>query len=120
MHRFGSDLLLWLLAGFAWCYTLTVLEDRVATHPTSTWGPSARPSSPVSSALLVLACPARCAASKGDLLVYAGALTYPFYLVHQSLGIPVTRGVLEIAYRPLVCSPRSRSASPSPSCWPPH
>ncbi|NJP83095.1 acyltransferase, partial [Streptomyces sp. AA8] len=37
MHRFGPNLLLWLLAGFAWCYTLTVLDDRVATHPSSNW-----------------------------------------------------------------------------------
>ncbi|MEU3368887.1 acyltransferase family protein [Streptomyces sp. NPDC006711] len=92
MHRFGCDLLLWLLAGFAWCYTLTVLEDRVAAHPTSTWGPSAAVLTGFL-ALLVLACgPLRHV--QGRLLVYAGALTYPFYLVHQSLGIPVTRGVL--------------------------
>ncbi|MFE3526491.1 acyltransferase family protein [Streptomyces sp. NPDC059161] len=94
MHRFGPNLLLWLLAGFAWCYTLTLLDDRVATHPTSNW--------PVSAAvltgfllLLALAGPGPLRHLRWRTLVYAGALTYPFYLVHQSLGIPVTRGILK-------------------------
>lgn len=93
IHRFGANLLLWLLLGFAWCYTLTVLEDRVATHSTSNWGLSAA----VLTSFLVLlglACgPLRHLQWRS--LVYAGALTYPFYLVHQSLGIPVTRGILK-------------------------
>ncbi|MFE7121023.1 acyltransferase family protein, partial [Streptomyces sp. NPDC057654] len=94
MHRFGPDLLLWLLAGFAWCYTLTVLDDRVAAHAASSW--------PVSAAvltgffvLLTLAGPGPLRHLPWRPLVYAGALTYPFYLVHQSLGIPVTRGILK-------------------------
>ncbi|AYG78138.1 hypothetical protein DWB77_00245 [Streptomyces hundungensis] len=93
MHRFGSNLLLWLLGGFAWCYTLTVLQDRVAGHPTSTWGPSAAVLTGFL-LLLLLACgPLR--HLQWRVLVYAGALTYPFYLVHQSLGIPLTRGILK-------------------------
>ncbi|MCQ8771383.1 acyltransferase family protein [Streptomyces telluris] len=94
MHRFGPNLLLWLLAGFAWCYTLTVLDDRVATHPSSNW--------PVSAAvltgflvLLALAGPGPLRHLQWRTLVYAGTLTYPFYLVHQSLGIPATRGILK-------------------------
>ncbi|PJM98695.1 acyltransferase [Streptomyces sp. CB01201] len=93
MHRFGHNLLLWLLLGFAWCYTLTVLEDRVATHSTSNWGLSATVLTGFL-VLLALACgPLRHLQWRG--LVHAGALTYPFYLVHQSLGIPATRGVLK-------------------------
>ncbi|MFG2621319.1 acyltransferase family protein [Streptomyces sp. NPDC048507] len=94
MHRFGPNPLLWLLTGFAWCYTLTVLQDRVATHPTSGW--------PVSAAvltgflaLLLLAGLSRMRHLRWRVLIYAGALTYPFYLVHQSVGIPVARGVLK-------------------------
>ncbi|MGW2815655.1 acyltransferase family protein [Streptomyces sp. NPDC001415] len=94
MHRFGPNLLLWLLAGFAWCYTLTVLDDRVATHTNSSWPISAT----VLTAFLVLlalAGPGPLRHLKWRALVYAGALTYPFYLVHQSLGIPLTRGILK-------------------------
>ncbi|SEK93966.1 acyltransferase family protein [Streptacidiphilus jiangxiensis] len=102
IHRFGPDLLLWLLAGFAWCYTLTVLHDRVAQHAV----PAARgasPSWPVSAAVLsgflVLLALAGSGPFKGlrsRVLIHAGALTYPFYLVHQSLGVPVARGVLKM------------------------
>ncbi|MFF0220426.1 acyltransferase family protein [Streptomyces vinaceus] len=94
MHRFGQNLLLWLLTGFAWCYTLTVLDDRVATHPTSNWILSAT----VLTAfliLLALASLSRLRHLQWRSLTYAGALTYPFYLVHQSIGIPVARGVLK-------------------------
>ncbi|MFJ9346504.1 hypothetical protein [Streptomyces sp. NPDC101237] len=31
----------------------------------------------------------------GRWLVTAGALTYPFYLVHQSLGIPLAKGLIQ-------------------------
>jgi peptidoglycan/LPS O-acetylase OafA/YrhL len=103
MYRFGPNLLLWLLAGFAWCYTLTVLGDRVASHAVPAGrGPS--PSWTVCAlvltaflALLALAGPGPLARLRWRWLVYAGALTYPFYLVHQSLGIPVVRGILKTA-----------------------
>ncbi|MEU7164411.1 acyltransferase [Streptomyces morookaense] len=94
MHRFGTNLLLWLLAGFAWCYTLTVLDDRVATHPGSNWAVSAAVLTGFL-VLLALAGPGPLRHLQWRALVHAGALTYPFYLVHQSLGIPVTRGILK-------------------------
>ncbi|WP_399552747.1 acyltransferase family protein [Streptomyces sp. WELS2] len=101
MHRFGRSLLLWLLLGFAWCYQLTVLELRVADHATVPPGES-RPSwfvcaTVLTSCLALLALagaggpPARLR-RRG--LVTAGALTYPFYLVHQSIGIPLAKGLL--------------------------
>jgi peptidoglycan/LPS O-acetylase OafA/YrhL len=103
MYRFGPNLLLWLLAGFAWCYTLTVLADRVAEHT----APASRGGSPswgMSAALLTAFLVLLALAGPGPLshlrwrwLVYAGALTYPFYLVHQSLGIPVVHGILKAA-----------------------
>ena len=117
MHRFGPNLLLWLLVGFAWCYTLTVLEDRVARHLGSNWSVSAAVLTGFL-VLLALAGPGPLRHLQWRTLVYAGALTYPFYLVHQSLGIPVTRGVLE-SVPASACSPRSPSGSSSPSCWPP-
>ncbi|GAA0393444.1 acyltransferase [Streptomyces luteireticuli] len=94
MHRFGPNLLLWLLAGFAWCYTLTVLDDRVATHTNSNWAVGAAVLTGFL-VLLALAGPGPLRHLQWRPLVYAGALTYPFYLVHQSLGIPATRGILK-------------------------
>lgn len=96
IHRFGPDLLLWLLAGFAWCYTLTVLDDRVASHADSDWAIGAAVPTGFL-VLLALAGPGPLRHVQLPVLVYAGALTYPFYLVHQSLGIPVTRGILKAA-----------------------
>ncbi|KAB7845582.1 acyltransferase family protein [Streptomyces mobaraensis] len=93
MHRFGPNLLLWLMAGFAWCYTLTVLDDRVSTHPGTSWTVSAAALTGFL-ALLALAGPGPLRHLRWRPLIYAGALTYPFYLVHQSLGIPLTRGIL--------------------------
>ncbi|MER5636176.1 acyltransferase [Kitasatospora sp. NPDC002227] len=101
MHRFGPNLLLWLLGGFAWCYTLTLLGDRVADHAVPA-GRGGSPSWAVCAALLTaflallaLAGPGPLARLRWRWPVYAGALTYPFYLVHQSLGIPVVRGLLK-------------------------
>ncbi|MEU5441381.1 acyltransferase family protein [Streptomyces griseofuscus] len=101
MHRFGPNLLLWLLTGFAWCYTLTLLGDRVAAHA----APAARGGTPgwgicaavltVFLILLALSGPGPLGRLRWRVLAYAGALTYPFYLVHQSLGIPVVRGLLK-------------------------
>ena len=45
--------------------------------------------------LLALSGPGPLGRLRWRVLVYAGALTYPFYLVHQSLGIPVVRGLLK-------------------------
>ncbi|MGW5114312.1 acyltransferase family protein [Streptomyces noursei] len=103
MHRFGPNLVLWLLAGFAWCYELTVLNDRVAAH-------AVRPAEggalswAVCAALLTFFLAVLALAGCGPLarlrwrwLVTAGALTYPFYLVHQSIGIPVAKGLLQKA-----------------------
>lgn len=101
MHRFGQSLLLWLLLGFAWCYQLTVLELRVADHATVPPGES-RPSWAVCAAVLTscLGLLALAGAGgpltrlRGRRLVTAGALTYPFYLVHQSIGIPMAKGLM--------------------------
>ncbi|MEU3527783.1 acyltransferase [Streptomyces sp. NPDC038707] len=106
MHRFGQSLLLWLLLGFAWCYQLTVLELRVADHATVPAGES-RPSWAVCATVLTLCLGLLALAGAGGpparlrqrWLVTAGALTYPFYLVHQSIGIPVAKGLLRAAPR---------------------
>ncbi|MCK7627730.1 acyltransferase [Streptomyces sp. RS10V-4] len=100
MYRFGQNLVLWLLAGFAWCYQLTVLGDRVAAHavPRAQGGAL---SWAVCAAVLTAFLAVLALSAFGPLArlrrrwpVTAGALTYPFYLVHQSLGIPVAKGLL--------------------------
>ncbi|WUS45328.1 acyltransferase [Streptomyces mirabilis] len=100
MHRFGQSLLLWLLLGFAWCYQLTVLELRVADHAAVPPG-EGRPSWAVCAVVLTLCLGLLALAGIGPLAglrwrwpVTAGALTYPFYLVHQSLGIPLAKGLI--------------------------
>ncbi|MFF9583695.1 acyltransferase family protein [Streptomyces achromogenes] len=101
MHRFGQSLLLWLLLGFAWCYQLTVLELRVADHATVPPGESP-PSWTVCATVLTVCLGLLALAGTGGpparlrrrWLVTAGALTYPFYLVHQSIGIPVAKGLM--------------------------
>ncbi|MFD5794881.1 acyltransferase family protein [Streptomyces diastatochromogenes] len=100
MHRFGQNLLLWLLLGFAWSYELTVLELRVTDHAIAPTG-EGRPSWAVCSAVLTLCLGLLALAGVGPLkrlrrpwLVTAGGLTYPFYLVHQSIGIPLAKGLI--------------------------
>ncbi|MGW2683313.1 acyltransferase family protein [Streptomyces sp. NPDC001414] len=101
INRFGPSLLLWLLLGFAWCYQLTVLDLRVADHAAVPPG-EARPSWAVCAVVLTLCLGLLALAATGPLtgvrrrwLVTAGALTYPFYLVHQSLGIPLAKGLIQ-------------------------
>ncbi|MFI1069660.1 acyltransferase family protein [Streptomyces puniciscabiei] len=101
MQRFGQSLLLWLLLGFAWSYELTVLELRVADHAAVPPGES-RPSWAVCAAVLTLCLGLLALAGVGGplarlrwrWLVTAGGLTYPFYLVHQSIGIPLAKGLI--------------------------
>ncbi|MFG3060424.1 acyltransferase family protein [Streptomyces sp. NPDC048231] len=101
MHRFGQSLLLWLLLCFAWSYELTVLEFRVADHATVPPGES--PPSWVVCAAVLTVCVGLLALAgvAGPLvklrwrwLITAGGLTYPFYLVHQSIGIPLAKGLV--------------------------
>ncbi|OIK03667.1 acyltransferase [Streptomyces monashensis] len=100
MHRFGQNLLLWLLLGFAWSYELTVLALRVADHAATPPGEH-RPSWTVCAIVLTTCLGLLALAGAGPLtglrrrwLVTAGSLTYPFYLVHQSIGIPLAKGLI--------------------------
>ncbi|AQW48428.1 putative acyltransferase [Streptomyces hygroscopicus] len=101
MHRFGRNLVPWLLAGFAWCYELTVLNDRVTAHAVKpadggaiSWAACAAILT-CFLAVLALAGNGPLARLRWRWLVTAGALTYPFYLVHQSIGILVAKGLLQ-------------------------
>ncbi|NEB94322.1 acyltransferase [Streptomyces bauhiniae] len=100
MQRFGQNLMLWLLLGFAWAYELTVLETRVAEHTVTPPG-EIPPSWGVCAAALTLCVGLLALAGIGPLrrlhrrwLITAGSLTYPFYLIHQSIGIPMAKALL--------------------------
>ncbi|MET7378191.1 acyltransferase [Streptomyces sp. NPDC005526] len=95
VHRFGSSLLLWGIVAISW-----LLGQHWAT--VELWHPGARgdiPRSPWAIQLVVALAFASVAAVamgwtrwvKGRWLTVAGALTYPFYLVHEHLGWVVIR-----------------------------
>jgi peptidoglycan/LPS O-acetylase OafA/YrhL len=91
IHRYGSDLLLWSIVGTSW-----LLGQRYST--TALWDPNATSAfqerSPYVILLLVtFAFGSVAAVALGWLrwanwrwLTFAGALTYPFYLIHEHLG----------------------------------
>ncbi|WP_333771362.1 acyltransferase family protein [Streptomyces sp. IBSBF 2435] len=93
MYRFGRNLLLWTMLGLAWAYELVALHDRTYYHMRDTAGPKIAVSWPVCALLLTgfLALLALCAFGplrrlQWRWMVTAGILTYPFYLVHLTLG----------------------------------
>jgi peptidoglycan/LPS O-acetylase OafA/YrhL len=95
MYRFGQNLMLWMLLGSAWAYELIMLQDRINGHPAD-WGTKVLTSWTVCTLLLtgfllmlMLATIGPLARIQWRWLVVAGAMTYPFYLVHQSIGVPM-------------------------------
>ncbi|RPK33118.1 acyltransferase [Streptomyces sp. ADI93-02] len=100
MRRFGQSLMLWLLLAFAWCYELTLLQVRVAEHTTSSsaeghvsWMMCASVLT-VCGGLVAVAGIGPLARVQWGWLITAGGITYPFYLVHQSIGVPLAKGIL--------------------------
>jgi peptidoglycan/LPS O-acetylase OafA/YrhL len=90
MRRFGPNLVLWGLLGFAWLVELTMLDLRVANRVHETGD---HLSWTVSAALLTAGLVLLLLVALGPLgrirwrwLTTAGALTYPLYLLHQNLG----------------------------------
>lgn len=95
MYRFGQNLLLWTLLTLSWLYQLSMMYGRSSTHAAGTSG-TQHTSWLVCTvlltgflALLMLATLGPLARLQWRWLVTAGALTYPFYLVHQSIGVPM-------------------------------
>ncbi|MEX3102901.1 acyltransferase family protein [Streptomyces sp. ST1015] len=99
MFRFGQNLMLWTLLGMAWAYQLSVLQIRVDWHMAAP-GSTRTVSWSLCALLLTAFLGVLMLATIGPLrnlswrwLVTAGALTYPFYLVHMSLGYPLAKGL---------------------------
>ncbi|MFC1409156.1 acyltransferase family protein [Streptacidiphilus sp. N1-12] len=97
MYRFGQNLMLWMLMGLAWTFQLTMMNGRVLTHGLD-YGTSQHVSWSFCAllltgflGLLMLSTIGPLARLRWRWLVTAGALTYPFYLVHQSIGVPLAK-----------------------------
>jgi peptidoglycan/LPS O-acetylase OafA/YrhL len=93
MRRYGQNLLLWGLLGFAWCVELAALYSRMAGRiydngVSLSWGAGAALITG-GLCLLLLVAIGPLSRIRWRWLTTAGMLTYPFYLVHQSLGIPM-------------------------------
>ncbi|WP_073492395.1 acyltransferase family protein [Actinacidiphila paucisporea] len=95
MYRFGQNLLLWMVLGLAWLFQLSEMYGRSSAHVLDT-GSTQHTSWLVCTvlltgflALLMLATIGPLAKLQWRWLVTGGALTYPFYLVHQSIGVPM-------------------------------
>jgi peptidoglycan/LPS O-acetylase OafA/YrhL len=97
MYRFGQNLVLWMLLVISWAFQLSMMNDRVQTHMIDA-GTTQHVSWTACTALLTGFLVLLMLATIGPLsrlqwrwLVTAGALTYPFYLVHQSIGVPLAK-----------------------------
>jgi peptidoglycan/LPS O-acetylase OafA/YrhL len=97
MYRFGRNLLLWMLLGVSWAFELSMLSDRLGPHKIDN-DATQHVSWTVCTLLLtgflvlmVLATLGPLARLQWRWLITGGALTYPFYLVHQSIGVPVAK-----------------------------
>lgn len=93
MRRFGQNLVLWGLLGFAWALELTELYSRMSGRaydngkPLS-WGIAATLIT-VGLVLLILVAIGPLGRIRWRWLTTAGVMTYPLYLTHQALGIPM-------------------------------
>jgi peptidoglycan/LPS O-acetylase OafA/YrhL len=95
MRRFGATPLLFGIAGLAWLVSLSRVEDRVhlmnSGFPVPVW-PALVVVSLAYAVMLVVAL------GGADRITWrwlpiAGALTYPFYLLHQRLGYTIIRAL---------------------------
>ncbi|MFE2598480.1 acyltransferase family protein [Streptomyces sp. NPDC059396] len=86
MYRFGQDLLLWGILGMAWLMGQLELGHRIdAVERVSSW----RGSVLIFTAFLLIMVAIATGLTdriRGKWLVTAGALTYPFYLIHYTAG----------------------------------
>ncbi|MFD5628871.1 acyltransferase family protein [Streptomyces sp. NPDC127072] len=85
MHRFGQDLLLWGILGLAWVMSQNQLLARISVEKVSGWSGS------VILYTLFLLLMTAIALGATDRFRWrwtatAGALTYPFYLLHYGVG----------------------------------
>lgn len=86
IYRFGPDLLLWGILGMSWIMGQYQLVDRVDYESVSSWKGAVL----LYTAFLVLMVAiarGRLRWLRGRWLTVAGALSYPYYLIHYALGL---------------------------------
>jgi peptidoglycan/LPS O-acetylase OafA/YrhL len=92
VHRFGATPLLWALVTASWLLALYRLDSHIdaTLHDRSagTWLPAAAVVT-ACFGIMILVATGRLNRFDPGWLVTAGALTYPLYLIHQSLGVTV-------------------------------
>jgi peptidoglycan/LPS O-acetylase OafA/YrhL len=92
IHRFGATPLLWAIVTVSWLLALYRLDSHLGAtlhdHSAPTWLPAAAAVTGCFGVMILVAT-GRLDRVDWPWLVTAGALTYPLYLVHQSLGVTV-------------------------------
>jgi peptidoglycan/LPS O-acetylase OafA/YrhL len=92
IHRFGATPLLWAIVTASWLLALYRLDSHLGAtlhdHSAPTWLPAAAVVTGCFGVMILVAT-GRLDRVDWPWLVTAGALTYPLYLVHQSLGVTV-------------------------------
>ncbi|MEU8231425.1 hypothetical protein AB0C12_17670 [Actinoplanes sp. NPDC048967] len=103
IHRFGADMRLCGLVGLSWALTMHMLAARVAYESKTLHRPL---SLAVGMVIVTLFFVALAAVAPGwtsrvqwRWLTVAGALTYPFYLLHQHIGLTVMNAMQEVRPR---------------------
>jgi peptidoglycan/LPS O-acetylase OafA/YrhL len=95
-HRFGATLLLYGATGMSWLVCLSRVHDRIATmrpgFPMPDWPGFAIVTAAYAVLLVALGRTDRIA---WRWLTVAGALTYPFYLLHMKMGQTAMRAAFE-------------------------
>jgi len=93
MRRFGQNMVLWGLLGFAWAVELSALYTRMSGREYDNGKPL---SWSIAAALITVGLILLLLVAIGPLgrlrwrwLTTAGVMTYPLYLLHQALGIPM-------------------------------
>ncbi|MEV6597653.1 acyltransferase [Actinoplanes sp. NPDC051346] len=92
MRRFGTTPLLWAMLGFTWLVSLFSLSERVRLDPG--WKVALLPAVvivTVSYGVLLLIALGHTDRLNWRWLTLAGALTFPFYLLHQRIGYIIIR-----------------------------
>lgn len=96
IHRFGATPLLWAIVTASWLIALYRLDSHIDatlhSHTAGTWLPAAAVVT-ACFAVMILVATGRLRRFDWPWLVTAGALTYPLYLIHQSLGVTVIAGL---------------------------
>ncbi|GAB1689138.1 acyltransferase family protein [Krasilnikovia sp. M28-CT-15] len=102
MHRFGPTPLLWGIVGFSWLIGLYSLGERVTLNPG--WKVPLWPAVLIMTAvyaLLLLIALGYTDRITWRWLTVAGALTYPYYLLHQRIGYVIIRHAYEATHLPV-------------------